>query len=55
MQGKQINSIEQTSENLYEQLLNIKMMGKLGVFAHVFNHRGADMFMSLSWIQAWSM
>ena len=55
LQEKQINSSEHAFEKLCEQLLTIKLMGKLGVFAHVFNHGGKGRFVSLSWMRAWSM
>ena len=55
LQEKQINCSEHAFEKLCEQLLTTKLMGKLGVFAHVFNHRGKDRCMSLSWKRAWSL
>ena len=54
-QGKQFHNTEHTSEKLGEQLLTTNMMGILGVFAYVINHRNTNRCMSLSWTSAWPM
>ena len=53
MQEKQIHNIEHTSEKLYEHLLTTRVMGKLDVFAHDFNHRCKNRCMSVRWMAAW--
>ena len=55
MQDKQIHNIEHTSEKSYEHLLTTRVMGKLDVFAHDFNHRRTNRCMSVRWMAACHM